>query len=160
MTSVTPLKQRVAAANKTTQTDTYIVATSPSSQSLMMSLVFLMIGTLSMLDWIIRQLDAMRINVLPAFKKIHCVLCSRICFIGEIVLVHGFHSSKLFQCITSKTESLFTFMHTLPFLLTLANGAYSVCIQARNITLKQQVKYDLRYLAQGAKERSRAFLRC
>ena len=125
----------------------------------MMSLVFLMIGTLSMLDWIISQLDAMWINILPAFEKIHCILRSRVCFIGEIVLVHGFRSSKLFQCIASKTESLFPFMRSLPFLLTLANGAVSVCIQARNITLKQQVKYDLRYLAQGAKERSRAFLR-
>ena len=58
-----------------------------------------------------------------------------------------------------QTESLFPFMRSLPFLLTLANEAVSVCIQARNITLKQQVKYDLRYLAQGAEERSRAFLR-
>ena len=122
----------------------------------MMSLVFLMIGTLSMLDWIINQLDAMWINVLPAFEKIHCILRSRVCFIGEIVLVH---SSKLFQCIASKTESLFTFMRSRPFLLTLANGAVPVCIQARHITLKQQVKYDLRYLAQGAKERSRTFHR-
>ena len=98
----------------------------------------------------------MWINVLPAFEKIHCILRRRVCFIGEIVLVH---SSKLFQCIASKTERLFTFMRSRPFLLTLANGAVSVCIQARNITLKQQVKYDLRYLAQGAKERSRAFHR-